>query len=100
MGRAISYAQLAPATAIGLGYTVGTPALWSTLTTYNLGDVVKDASGNYFVSKAGTNLNHALPVPANGKHYTAWWAQIDAVTGIPSKAVFAKLQAETQAVRY
>jgi hypothetical protein len=91
--KPISYNQLGPVTAIGLGYSVsGPPSAWAIGTTYALAATVS-YGGNIFASRQGGNVgNNPVTSPL--------WVQIDATYGIPVGALYARLQAETKPIRY
>lgn len=91
--KSISYNKITGLNAVkGLGHDISSIAAWSAVATYALGETASSGS-RYYASRRPSNTNHAVTD-------ADWWVEIDTITAIPLTAIYAKLEAETQAVRY
>lgn len=91
--RLISHNSIATlSSAVGIGHSLSGSGAYNPATTYAQ-DAVVTNSGKTYISRKASNTGHALTD-------TTWWVEVDNTTGIPKKARWARIQANTQACRY
>jgi len=91
--RAIAYQQLAPTTAIGLGFAnAPTAAAYNAGTSYAVADCVTYGGFTWACIKAGTGQT---PTATR----SLYWVKVDSTYGIPTEAVYALINVEGQTIR-